>query len=881
MAAVETPSVEEVKAITKKVADWQIQAFDNQAEYRATSSSGRHDGEGKHPESDWANAALYSGMNQWRKVADQPQKYTDWLKQICDRSGWRLHGAELYDNVYHADTHLIGLIYLSLYEEFKDPAMLKPTQKMFDYILHNPSQAGLEHVAKEERKKDEHFYQHRWGWCDALYMAPPVWARLAKVTGDRKYLEFMDREYRATHDLLWDKKEHLFYRDSRFFTRFEENGKPLFWSRGNGWVFGGLALMIPDLPAGWEGRAFYVDLFKQMAESIKNCQRADGTWSMGLLGGVEGYPVIETSGTAFFTFGLAWGVNNGLLDPAVYEPVIYKAWQALTENVNGQGLLGHVQPIGARPGDSYADKTEVYGIGAFLAAGSEVYKLVGGPVPPPEKTTKGVSEITTFMQDGGWCWYQDPRAIIHDGKLFMGSVKGNETGPALVGVYDLQKDQPLGTVLMQDNFQKDDHNSPVFHVRPDGSVLAVYAKHSRETVHYSRISDSSDPLKWSDEMVHERAFTNPRDRVTYMNLYELSDEGLLYNFFRGINYNPTFVTSTDHGKTWSEPVHFFQNEVGGRHRPYPRYTSNGKDTVYVSITDAHPRNYGNSLYYFEFRDGNFYKADGTLIKNLAADGPLRPSEAERIFLGSGVERKGRYQSAPSSAWTSAIAVDGQGHPHMGYTLYLENDDIRYRLASWNGSEWIDREVAYAGKCLYVRESSYTGLITLDPTDPEVVFISTDVNPSTGEDTGGKHEIYRARISPEDDITTIQWEAVTRNSPVRNIRPVILRDGDTRVVLWNRGEFSTYTDYDLDTVGFVEKAAPNQGPFLATGIKIGEVDQTSAIVWTRLTRSAERVGFDAPVPEFLYLNDETGKYEPKPNGRPDRIPKVIYPDGSTV
>jgi hypothetical protein len=417
----------------------------------------------------------------------------------------------------------------------------------------------------------------------------------------------------------------------------------------------------------------------------------------------------------------------------------------------------------------------------------------------------GASELTTFMEDGGWCWYQDPRAIIHDGELFIGAVKGNGTGPALVGVYDLEKDQPLGTVLMHDGFDRDDHNSPAFHIRPDGSVLAVYAKHSRELVHYSRISDLSDPLKWSEEVVHERTFTNPKDRVTYMNLYELRSEGKLYNFFRGINYNPTFVTSADHGKTWSEPVHFFQNEVGGRHRPYPRYTSNGKDTVYVSITDAHPRNYGNSLYYFEFRNGNFYKADGTLIKNLAADGPLLPSEADKIYIGSETQEKPEgYESVPNSAWTSSIAVDRAGCPHIGYTLYLSNNDHRYRIASWNGTEWIDREVAFSGKCLYERESSYTGLISLDPLDPTVVFISTDVNPATGEDTGGKHEIYRARIQPDDDISTIQWEAVTKNSPVRNIRPVILRDGDTRVVLWQRGEFNTYTDYDLDTVGFVEK-----------------------------------------------------------------------------
>ncbi len=291
--------------------------------------------------------------------------------------------------------------------------------------------------------------------------------------------------------------------------------------------------------------------------------------------------------------------------------------------------------------------------------------------------------------------------------------------------------------------------------------------------------------------------------VTYMNLCEMKAEGELYNFYRGIDFNPTYVTSADAGKSWSEPVHFFKNEVGGRHRPYARYANNGKDTVSVSITDAHPRDYGNSLYYFEFRGGKFFKADGTEIKDLKAAGPLVPSEAELIYKGTGNPKRGASLSAIGAAWTSSIKLDEKDRPHIGYSLYLSNTDHRYRLATWDGNKWADREIAFGGKCLYDRESSYTGLITMDPVDPTVVFISTDVDPSTGKDLGGQHEIYRARIGLGDDVSSIQWTAVTKDSPVRNIRPMVLRDGAQRVVLWQRGRFTSYTDYDLDTVGFVE------------------------------------------------------------------------------
>lgn len=377
-ASIAAPTPAEVKAITKKVADWQIRTFEDSAEYRAQTSSHlaylarKGKTSKKWHDLQWQMGALYVGMYEWSRVADDNQ-YRDFLTMIGNRNDWAL-----YHRPYHADDHAVGQFYLNLYEETGNEAILEPTRKQFDWILENPKTGSLLFCGyKKPYTTDCH---NRWGWCDALFMAPPVWARLAKITGDQKYLDFMDQEYHATYDLLWSKEDKLFWRDSRYLVKHEANGEHIYWSRGNGWVFGGLALMIPDLPQDWEGRAFYVNLYKEMAESISQLQRADGTWSMGLLGGVEGYPIKETSGTSFFTFGLAWGVNYGLLDRATYEPIILKAWQAVTECVTEEGLLGYVQPVGAAPGDSFADKSEVYGVGAFLAAGAEVYKMVSGDV---------------------------------------------------------------------------------------------------------------------------------------------------------------------------------------------------------------------------------------------------------------------------------------------------------------------------------------------------------------------------------------------------------------------------------------------------------------------------------------------------------------------
>jgi len=424
------------------------------------------------------------------------------------------------------------------------------------------------------------------------------------------------------------------------------------------------------------------------------------------------------------------------------------------------------------------------------------------PAPPPAAGLEESHHVQTFMHNSGWCWYQDPRAIIHDGKVIIGGVEGNGDGAAAIGVYDLGKREILGRTVIHPSFDQDDHNTPAFYVRPDGRVLAVYARHHRDNVHRYRVSTSEDFLEWTDEMQFKHDYPEASN-VTYMNLFPMSDEGKLYNFFRGIAFNPSFITSTDHGETWDEPTHFIQNEIDGRQRPYPVYAGNGEDTVHVSFTDAHPRQFGNSIYYAQFRGGQFYKADGTLIKSLQEGGALRPSEAEKVFQGGGGPGRGGQLSAEQAAWTAALQTDAQGRPHIGYTYYLSNQDNRFRLASWDGERWLDREVAHAGKCLYDREASYTGLIAMDPADPTHVVISTDVDPTTGQDNGGKHEIYRATVGPDDDITTIQWQRVTDNPGQRDIRPIVLRDGDTRVTLWQSGRFTTFTDYDLDTVGLIE------------------------------------------------------------------------------
>jgi rhamnogalacturonyl hydrolase YesR len=213
-----------------------------------------------------------------------------------------------------------------------------------------------------------------WWWCDALFMAPPVWARLYGATHDIAYLDYMDREWWITSTLLYDPQEHLFSRDATFLKKREANGQKLFWSRGNGWVMAGMARVLDEMPEDYPTRGKYLDQFRQMAAHVARLQGADGLWRPGLLD-AQAYPLPEVSGSAFFVYALAWGINHRVLDRATYLPVVSKGWHGLLEHVYEDGRLGSIQPIGSAPGAYSATSSYVYGVGAFLLAGSQVIEL--------------------------------------------------------------------------------------------------------------------------------------------------------------------------------------------------------------------------------------------------------------------------------------------------------------------------------------------------------------------------------------------------------------------------------------------------------------------------------------------------------------------------
>lgn len=340
-----------VKALMKQVADWQIANPNNKAE---------------HDDLDWTHAALYMGMVDWAELTereDGDSSYYKWLLRIGRRNHFQVGKW-----MYHADFIAVGQPFIDLYRKYGEMKMIAPVMARANWVVDNLPETTLElDYSRQETLS-------RWSWCDALFMAPPVYAKLYAQTLDKKYLNFLNREYKATYDFLYDKEEQLFYRDHRYFDKREANGKKVFWGRGNGWVLGGLAEILQALPGDEPSRSFYRELFVTLATRVAGLQSPDGYWHASLLD-PESYPSPETSATGFIVYALAYGINHGLLDKDTFLPVVAKGWKALAGAVEPDGKLGYVQPIGADPRKVTREMTEVYGVGAFLMAGCQVYRL--------------------------------------------------------------------------------------------------------------------------------------------------------------------------------------------------------------------------------------------------------------------------------------------------------------------------------------------------------------------------------------------------------------------------------------------------------------------------------------------------------------------------
>jgi rhamnogalacturonyl hydrolase YesR len=494
-----TPSA--VLSVMQRVGDWQLA---NPATNRPTG---------------WIQGVGDLGMMALAGISGDA-KYRDAMFAKGETNGWELPQPK--GRRYHADDQCIGQTWTELYFLYRENRMIAPMRERFDWILANPPKTqSLDHRLGEDQ----------WTWCDALFMAPPAWLRLYAATGDARYRDFAVTNFWRTTDYLYDKDEHLFFRDSTYFKKTGANGQKVFWSRGNGWVLAGIVRALQYLPMNSPDRPRFEQLFKDMADKIVSLQQPDGLWRASLLD-AEDYPTPEASGSALFTYGLAWGVNQGLLDRAKFEPAVRKAWPALVGCVNADGRLTHVQPAGTEPVKFSADATSPYGGGVFLLAGSEVYRMgvmewvhhysVELMVPPPGhflltghlavKVTNPAAfrrdcETAEFgSYDGGFLTSNDIGVLLNHSAAHKVVVMDGVSSRVLdsqVDVFrDSQTDRWIGRLLFQVDLAPGETRT--FYILDASALAAVPPPIVKTMARF--VPERYDDFAWESDRIAHRAY---------------------------------------------------------------------------------------------------------------------------------------------------------------------------------------------------------------------------------------------------------------------------------------------------------------------------------------------------------------------------------------
>jgi len=411
--------------------------------------------------------------------------------------------------------------------------------------------------------------------------------------------------------------------------------------------------------------------------------------------------------------------------------------------------------------------------------------------------------LVQLNDNGAWSWFMDPRVIVNEGKLIIGSVRAvgsNEAnssdprwGNVEISVYDLENGT-IRNVVLHPHLEQDDHNAPAFFVRPDGRYLAVYSKHAKERRMYYRISEPHNPLAWGPAMAvetpgEEAAWAG--NNATYANLFRMPN-GRLYNFIRAFHHDPNYMFSDDDGQTWKYGGRWLYGKGG--YSPYLKFADDGKGTIHFVATEDHPRNFDNSLYHGYVRDGAMFKTDGTRVGALS-------TSTETSFATWDFTKF--FQGTPDAvAWMVDVELDSSDRPYVLFSTQRDGRglpprqggmDLRYHYARLDASgAWHHEEIAYAGRRLYSFEDDYSGLGALDPNNPDVLYISTDADPATGTplvsaaDQKRHYELFRGERGAGGKWT---WTPFTRNSTIDNLRPVIPKWRDPRTAIaWMRGAY---------------------------------------------------------------------------------------------
>jgi hypothetical protein len=472
------------------------------------------------------------------------------------------------------------------------------------------------------------------------------------------------------------------------------------------------------------------------------------------------------------------------------------------------------------------------------------------------------TNFAVLTSDGAWTWYNDPRALYHNGILYFGYVR-NADGRSVLSSFNTQTGAK-NDLFTSTRTEKDDHNNPGLLVKNDGTMLAIYARHGTDQFFEYHLSNNTNPVTAAD-WGPELTIPATGGGLTYANPYQLSAEtNLIYDFSRDLNFNPTVFTSANGGANWTAPQLFIKTGTGSI-RPYVKYSSDYNSRIDFLYTDGHPRDITNSLYNMYYQGGGLYKTDGTFIKSFT-NLPVMHDLGERgsvIYQYSDSDTNDPNDHIPTGrAWCWETTYQPNGAPVCVFTVQRDqvtgpnwyDDRIYYYYARWTGTNWQKRFIAQAGRALFNSEDDYAGGICVDPNNPNTIYISSNAqNPFNLTDTTNvtlraneRYEIWRGVTS--DGGLTFNWTAITTNSAKDNLRPYIPRrqTNSAAEVIWFRGTYTTFNNYNCEVVGLFNNSIPSPPTVTITSPVANPVTFTNLSNKLRVVGTATDDGIPGPL-----------------------------------
>lgn len=630
----------------------------------------------------WDNAAYHTGnMEVCKLLPELQEQYLGYSLQWAeaarwqgaysnDTAQWAYHYGETPQHVLFGDWQICFQTYADLYMIDPQPERIARARGVMEYEM---STTPTDY----------------WWWADGLYMVMPVMVKLYNITGNEQYLNKLSQYWNYAKELMFDKEDHLFYRDGKYIypKHKSNNGKKDFWARGDGWVLAGLAKVLADTPLGWKERYSFLDTYLDMAKAVKNSQQSEGYWTRSMLD-AEHAPGPETSGTAFFTYGLLWGINNGLLSREEYLPVVMRSWNYLTQTaLQPDGSVGFVQPIGERaiPGQTVSQtSTANFGVGAYLLACAEMYRLVQTPTLSIQTIPAGMGWSSTSVNT---TIFRNSSLFTHRGTQYIAYYDAE--GYLTIGKRNLKKENSF--TLQRTQYKgnvSDAHNSISIAVDGKG-YLHVSFDHHGSPLHYCRsIAPGSIQLGEMLPMISEDLGTHliaeERD-VTYPEFYPLRGGDLLFAYRSGASGQGNLILNRyDVRKQTWQRIQDILISGEDKRNAYWQLCVDASGTIHLSWVwrETWLVETNHDLCYARSRDNGitWERSDGSRYEL-----PITASNAEyACHIPQGSELINQ----------TSMSTDAQGHPYIAtYWRDTESEVPQYRMVWFDGTEWRQQQVS--------------------------------------------------------------------------------------------------------------------------------------------------------------------------------------------